>query len=197
MNKLISLGWIAVVTFIVGSFIFAWILPDYSFVSQTISEIGEEGSAVQKHWYIFDLVINILMLLFFVGLFQFSIKHQLSKLPFIFLVVYMVAQFGVLIYESPHPYHNTFGALNLAAYISPLIFFIFWKDRFGASFKIVSLTAFIICVIGVVLNLNPMFDPLLFSMDYYGLAQRLVIFTFLFYCLYMSIYIKDPQALKK
>jgi len=42
-------------------------------------------------------------------------------------------------------------------------------------------------VLGTVLNLNPLFEPLLFPMDYYGLAQRFVVFTFYLYFAFIAL----------
>jgi len=187
MKKLLPLGWIVPIIFILGSLTFGSFLQEYSFVSQTISEIGEMGSPFQKQWFFFDLSINILMFLFVTGLIRFAKANELSMIPCICLLVYSLANFGALIFVSPHPYHNIFGALNIVGYLSPLIFFIYWKNQIAATFRGISLFVFIILILGTVLNLNPIFDPLLFPMEYYGLAQRLVVFTFLLYCAYLSI----------
>lgn len=184
MRNLLLLGRVVPLVSIVSSFVFGFLLPDYSLIAQTISEIGEVGSPLFMPWLILDTVINILFLLFVIGIYLFSKQHRLSIIPVVLLFIYVVAQFGLAIFVSPHPWHNMFGACLTFGYISPLMFFLFWKNSLGQTFKTTSLIVFVMMVIGVVLNLNPIFDPLLFSMEFYGLAQRFIVFTFLIYCAY-------------
>jgi len=187
MKNLLTLGWIAPVLFIFGSIIFGYLLPDYSLVSQTISEIGEEGSPFQTQWLIYDLMIAILLFLFAYGVFLFSKKHQLSYIPSLFIFFFCLSQVGSSYFASPHPLHNVFGLSTTIGYFSPLIFFIFWKNSLGKKFKSIALLTFILVILGIFLNLSPLFAPNLYSMEYYGLVQRFLVYGFYIYYAYVAI----------
>jgi hypothetical protein len=71
-------------------------------------------------------------------------------------------------------------------YFSPLMFFLLWKDKLGLPFKRFSLIAFILTILGIFFNLTPAFAPSLYPLEYYGLAQRFLIFTFYIYIAYIA-----------
>ena len=75
----------------------------------------------------------------------------------------------------------------IVGYFSPLIFTLLWKNELGIRFKTISLIAFILIVLGIFLNLSPAFAPSLYSLEYYGIVQRFLLFTFYIYCAYISI----------
>jgi len=45
----------------------------------------------------------------------------------------------------------------------------------------------VVIVFGAILNLNPMFDPKLYPMDFYGLAQRYVVYGINIYFAFLII----------
>lgn len=95
MKKLLSLGWITAVAFILGSILLGSQLDDYSIISQTVSEIGEKGSPLYVPWQIFSIGIGLLFLLFSMAMIGFARKHKLSIIPGIFLAFYGLSQFGI------------------------------------------------------------------------------------------------------
>lgn len=185
-NKMLSLGWISAIIFILGTFVLGSLLVDYSHMSQTVSEIGEEVSPLYLQWKIFSIGIGCLLILFAIGVISFAKKRDLSVVPGIFILVYGLSQFTIGIFPSPHPLHNVFGLSMIVGYFSPLIFALRWKKQFGIKFKRLSLIAFILIVLGIFLNLTPAFAPSLYPLEYYGIVQRFLLFTFYVYCAYIS-----------
>lgn len=180
-KKTLSLGWITAVLFIAGSLVLGSILADYSFISQTVSEIGQEGSPLKFIWQLFSLLVGLLLILFSLGIISFARRNKWSVVPGLFVLFAGLSQFGIALFPSPHPLHNVFGLSMTIGYFSPLVFFLLWKDKLGASFKWYSLLAFILIQLGIFLNLSPMFAPDLYPLEYYGLVQRFLLFTFYLY----------------
>ena len=186
-KKPLSLGWITAIAFILGTFIWGSQLNDYNAISQTVSEIGEKGSPLYIQWQIFSIGIGCLLILFAIGIVSFAKKRNLSTVPGIFILFYGLSQFTIGIFPSPHPLHNVFGLSMTVGYFSPLIFAVLWKNQLGMTFTIISLIAFILIVLGIFLNLTPAFAPSLYPLEYYGIAQRFLLFTFYIYCAVISI----------
>ena len=186
-KKPLSLGWITAIAFILGTFVLGSQLNDYSPISQTISEIGEKGSPLYIQWQLFSIGIGCLLILFAIGIISFAKKMNLSTVPGIFILFYGLSQFTIGVFPSPHPLHNVFGLSMTVGYFSPLIFALLWKNQLGLAFKTVSLIAFILIILGIFLNLTPAFAPSLYPIEYYGIAQRFLLFTFYIYCAFISI----------
>ena len=185
-NSFLHLGWIAAASFIIGSLLLGSLLPDYSPVAQTVSEIGESGSPLMMSWHLFSVSIGLLMMLFAGGIIWFGKQNRLSILPGIFLLSYGLSQFGIGFYPAPDPAHNVFGLSMTVGYLSPLIFAVSWKNKLGKQFKNISIISFILIVIGISLNLTPAFAPELYPLEYYGIVQRFLLFTFYAYVGYIS-----------
>ena len=197
MKNLLSLGWITSITFILGTFILGSLLADYNLVSQTISEIGEKGSAVYMQWQLFSMIIGVLLMIFSIGIISFARGNNLSFIPGIFVLFAGLSEFGIAFFPSPHQLHNVFGLTMTIGYFSPLMFFLLWKDKLGIPFKRFSLIAFILIILGIFLNLTPAFAPSLYPLEYYGLVQRFLIFTFYIYIAYIAINtIRSSQILQ-
>lgn len=162
-------------------------LADYSFISQTVSEIGQEGSPLKLTWQLFSLLVGLLLILFSLGIISFARRNKWSVIPGLFVLFAGLSEFGIALFASPHPLHNVFGLSMTIGYFSPLVFFLLWKDKLGAYFKWYSLLAFILILLGILLNLSPIFAPNLYPLEYYGLVQRFLLFTFYLYLAYISL----------
>ncbi len=197
MKKLLSLGWIISITFIVGTFVLGSLLTDYSFISQTVSEIGEEGSPLYLQWQIFSIVIGTLLMIFAISIISFARHNNISVIPGIFILFAGLSEFGIALFPSPHPLHNVFGLSLTIGYFSPLLFFLLWKDKLGTSFKQYSLIAFVLILLGIFLNLSPIFAPQLYPLEYYGLVQRFLLFIFYLYMALIAVKtLKTPRISK-
>lgn len=181
VNKILSLGWITAALFVAGSLVLGSFLADYSSLSQTVSEIGQEGSPLKLPWQLFSLLVGLLLILFSLGIVSFARQNKWSFIPGLFVLFAGLSQFGIALFPSPHSLHNVFGLSMTIGYFSPLVFFLLWKDKLGMAFKWYSLLAFILILLGIFLNLSPMFAPDLYPLEYYGLVQRFLLFTFYLY----------------
>ena len=186
-SKILYSGAIAATTFILGSLILGSLLPDYNPVSQTVSEIGQTGSSLYQTWQVFSIAVGVLLIVFAFALISFSRKNKTAILPGIFILSYGLSQFGIGFYPSPHPLHNVFGLSMTLGYFSPLVFALAWKNKLGASFKNISILTFILIMLGIFLNLSPAFAPTLYPLEYYGIVQRFLLFTFYGYVALVSI----------
>lgn len=186
-KTLLPLGWIAAAIFIIGSFILGSLLQDYNPLSQTVSEIGQNGSPLSFHWQVFSTSIGLLLILFAIGVISFAKENKLSIAPGIFMLTYGIAQLGVGMFPSPHQLHNVFGLSMTLGYFSPLVFALSWKNKMGKGFKQISLLAFALIVLGIFLNLSPAFAPALYPLEYYGIVQRFLLFAFYVYVGFVSV----------
>jgi len=186
-KTLLPLGWIAAAIFIIGSFILGSLLQDYNPLSQTVSEIGQNGSPLSFHWQVFSTSIGLLLILFAMGVISFAKENKLSIAPGIFMLTYGIAQLGVGMFPSPHQLHNVFGLSMTLGYFSPLVFALSWKNKMGKGFKQISLLAFALIVLGIFLNLSPAFAPALYPLEYYGIVQRFLLFAFYVYVGFVSV----------
>lgn len=185
--KTLYSGAIAAAFFIIGSLLLGSLLSDYNPVSQTVSEIGQTGSPLYETWQIFSITVGALMILFAAALISFARKNKYAILPGIFMLFYGISQFGIGFYPSPHPLHNVFGLSMTLGYFSPLVFALSWKNKLGKGFKNISILTFILIMLGIFLNLTPAFAPTLYPLEYYGIAQRFLLFTFYAYSGYVSV----------
>ena len=189
MNNQIILftGWLASAAFIVGSLLMGSLLSDYSPISQTVSEIGQSGSPLYGAWQVFTISIGVLLIIFSAAIISFAKTHKLSIIPGIFLLLAGISEFGIGLYPSPHSLHNVFGLSMTLGYLTPLIVALSWKASLGKNLRTLSYLSFILIVLGIFLNLTPAFAPDLYSLEYYGLVQRFLLFTFYIYIFYLSL----------
>lgn len=180
-------GWVGASVFIIGSLLLGSLLPDYNAVSQTVSEIGQEGSVLYNPWQIFTVSVGVLLILFSVGIYSFARQHKLSVLPGLFLLAAGISQFGIGLYPSPHHLHNVFGLSMILGYLSPIVIALSWKIKLGKNFQRISYLTFILIMIGIFLNLSPAFAPELYPLAYYGLVQRFLLYTFYTYVFFVSL----------
>ncbi len=195
-TKTLSLGWITAAIFILGTFILGSLLEDYSPISQTVSEIGQNGSPLYLPWQAFSISVGGLLILFSMGIISFSKKNNLSIVPGIFMLAMGLSQFCIGMFPSPHPLHNVFGLSMTIGYFSPLVFALAWKNKLGPRFKQLSILAFILIILGIFLNLTPAFAPTLYPLEYYGIVQRFLLFTFYMYTAYVSVSILNVEGQK-
>jgi hypothetical membrane protein len=186
-KTLLPLGWITSAIFILGTFILGSLLQGYNPVSQTVSEIGQNGSPLYFQWQLFSITIGVLLILFSLSLIFFSKKNKLSIVPGIFMLAQALSQFGVGFFPSPHELHNVFGLSMTIGYFSPLVFALAWKNKLGKRINQLSWLAFILIILGIFLNLSPLFAPTLYPLEYYGIVQRFLLFTFYAYAGYVSV----------
>ncbi|RDY59599.1 DUF998 domain-containing protein [Flagellimonas nanhaiensis] len=185
-QKFLWTGWAAALLFILGTTLLGYLLPDYNAISQTVSEIGKMGSPLYQQFQLFSIAVGVLVLLFALSLISFAKRNGLSVVPGVLLLLGGVAELGLAIFASPHPLHNVFGLSQTIPYMAPLFFGILWKSKIKSSFKMVSFLTFALIVLGIFLNLSPLFAPTLYPLEYYGIVQRFLLFVFYLYLAFVS-----------
>lgn len=180
------IGSLAAILFIFGSLITGYLLDNYSFVSQTLSEIGAISSPMKLPFQILKIGVSILILLLAILLFNLAKRHSLSVIPTVFLFSFGLSDLGVALFPTPLPLHNVFGLSLTLGYLTPFFFGILWGEKISKSFRPISLLFFMVILLGIFLNLSPMFNPELYPLKYYGLVQRFLVFTMFVYMAYVG-----------
>ena len=174
------------IAFVLGTLLFGFALDNYSFVSQTLSEIGSMSSPLRFQFQVFKILIASLILIFSVLVLKYAMRNKMSILPAILLLCFGLSDLGIALFPSPHPVHNVFGLSMTLGYLSPLFFALLWPNTSSGHFKRVSLVFFLVILIGIFLNLSPAFNPELYPLKYYGLVQRFLVFTMFIYIAYLG-----------
>lgn len=148
-------GLIGALVLAAGIYGLALLLPHYSQVHQTVSEIGEMDSPARVPFTIMLVVVSLCILVFA------SAIHQVCKQSgrttwTAYLTGFMaVSATGVGLFAYPHPLHNVFGLSETAAYLAPLVFALSWRRAAQAQALVaVSWIAFIFILIAIGLNLS-------------------------------------------
>lgn len=182
----IHLGRFIAIAFLLGTLVFGFALDNYSFVSQTLSEIGSMNSPFRFQFEVFKILIASLILILSVLVLKYTRRNNLSMIPGILLLCFGLSDLGVALFPTPHPLHNVFGLSMTLGYLSPLFFALLWPNKASGHFKRVSLVFFLLILIGIFLNLSPAFKPDLYPLNYYGLVQRFLVFTMFIYMAYLG-----------
>jgi hypothetical protein len=188
LNKFLLLsGVLASSVFVVFTLLLGALGNDYNAVSQTVSEIGKAGSEFELLYKIMLSVVGVAMVLFSFGAWRCAAEVHLSILPALSLISYGLFTCGLALFPSPHSLHNVFGLLLLLGYVAPLLVWLSWKKAEDRTPSIVSGLVFLGLLVLIVLNLSPLFAPKLYPLDYYGVVQRLLIYTFYSWVGFLSV----------
>jgi hypothetical protein len=184
-------GIMAGAVFIATSIVLGALIPNYDPISQTISEIGERGSPFEMPFKIAGFFVAGCFVLFTYGVYRFSVARQLSLVPAFLLGLFAAHQWGVFIFESPHPLHNLFGISGTLGFLAPLGLAITWPSTSDLRvLRRVSWVAAVLVLIAIGLNLMPLFvpeqDAPAWLREHYGLVQR-SLFVFFFWCAYLAL----------
>lgn len=191
-------GFIAALVFAVGVYGLALMLPHYSQVHQTVSEIGEMGSPARVPFAILLVVVSICILIFASAVREACI--QAGRTPWTaYLTGFMaVSATGVGIFAYPHPLHNVFGLSETIAYLAPLVFALSWRCVPQATALVVfSLVMFVFICIAIALNLSAL-DPQGIVWAYVGpdigLAQRALFAGWFGWCAVLGILLSRRKS---
>lgn len=175
-------GPLAALIFVAGISTLATHVPGYSHVHQTVSEIGEVGSPMQRQFTALLIVIAFCVLVFASGVYSVSKAANRSTAAAWLLVCMAISAAGVGVYSSPHPLHNVFGLSELIGYQAPLAVALTWKrDPRAKGLVFFSWLMFALIWIAVILNLAPLMPSLpAYAMErpVYGLVQRSLFASF-------------------
>ena len=105
----------------------ALLLPGYSHVRQTVSEIGEIGSPARVPFAIMLCCVAACILVFASAVRDLSVTARHSRWAAYLIGFMALPAAGVGVFAYPHPLHNIFGISELIGYQAPLVFALTWR----------------------------------------------------------------------
>ena len=187
-RNLLLFGPLAGIVFFATVYVLAVFLPDYSHVSETVSEIGEISSPVMRPFQVGMLAVNLCVILFGTGLFHFARANSVSTVPAFFVAYFGLVDIGTNLFPSPHPLHNVFGLSLTIGYLAPLVLAIAWRRH--DAVRPIATVSWIVAVLvfaSIFLNISPAFNRDLYPLEYYGVVQRSAFVLFYGWCAYLGI----------
>lgn len=169
-------GPLAAVLLLFGVSILAGMLPGYSHVHQTVSEIGEMDSPMRIPFMVMLFCIAISILVFAWGVRAQCLRAGHSTLG-AYLIGYMaIPCIGIGIFAFPHPLHNVFGLSEIVGYQAPAVLAYTWrKDPRAKGLVALSWLAFVLVWIAMGLNMSglaPRSELWALVKPMIGIAQR-------------------------
>src|SRR6266478_7469771 len=105
----------------------ALLIPGYSHVRQTVSEIGEIGSPARVPFAIMLCCVAACILVFASAVCDLSVMAHHSRLAAYLIGFMALPAAGIGIFAYPHPLHNIFGISELIGYQAPLVLAFTWR----------------------------------------------------------------------
>ena len=152
----------------------AVLIPGYSHVHQTVSEIGEIGSPARVPFAIMLGCVAACILVFAWAVREVSVEDQRSQLAAYLIGFMALPAAGIGVFAYPHPLHNVFGMSELIGYQAPLVLALTWRRDAGTKTLVVLSWIFSALIWGaIVLNLSPFVKSVwVYVKPFHGLAQR-------------------------
>lgn len=181
-NKVLYLGALGGLIFVTMTLILGTLLNDYSSVSQTVSEIGRIGSLFQEYYSV------MLSFIFSCFLYRFANGNSLSKAPVYCIAIFALLDGAFVVFPAPEKLHNVVGLLHIVGYVAPFLVARSWKQYFVHR-QLRNYSSVASTTIGVMLflNLSPMIAPELYPLEFYGIVQRGLLYTYYLWLTWLSI----------
>ena len=178
MKKVLPMfGAVASIIFITGTIFMGMFVDGYSPISGTVSEIGSIGSAMEVPYKVMLLSVGFSVSLFSFGIFMPILKEYSHTILALFILSFGISDIGMAIFPTPHKLHNIFGIAHLVGYFSPLVFLLTTKLK-ETKVQSINRLVMVVIIIFLFLNLSPIFTRNLFPLEYYGVVQRALLYTF-------------------
>jgi hypothetical membrane protein len=175
-DPLLLLGPAATVLFALGVLALPALVPGYSPVRQTVSEIGEVGSPAQVPFTLMLCLVGLCLLGFAYAVRRASIGAGRSGFAAWLIAWMAVCAAGVGVFAFPHPLHNVFGISETVGYMAPAAMALCWRKDAGArSLVRSSWLFFALTCAAIAVNLSGIFRDSqlwLYVKPVNGLAQR-------------------------
>jgi hypothetical protein len=161
-------------------------IPGYSQVRQTVSEIGEVGSPARLPFTIMLCCVAACLVVFASAVRDEAAKAGHSRLAADMVGFGAVSIAGGGIFAFPDPLHHVFGLSELVGYQTPLAMALTWRaDPSGRRIIAFSSVMFVIVWIGMVLNLTALHRSGAigtFVKPHYGVVQSALFASWLIWC---------------
>ncbi len=169
----------------------ALLVPGYSHVHQTVSEIGEIGSPARVPFAIMLCFVAACILVFALGVRHLSVETGHSQFAAYLIGFMALPAAGVGVFAYPHPLHNIFGISELIGYQAPLVFALTWRRDLRAKTVVAVSWIFSVLVWGaIILNLSSLDRQGViwaYVKPVHGLAQRSLFAAWFGWCAVVGI----------
>lgn len=169
-------GPLAAVIFVFGIVGLPAMVPGYSQIHQTVSEIGEVGSPAHIAFTVMLITVAACILIFASALREVSVAAGHSSLTAYITGCMALSAAGVGVFAYPHPLHNYFGLSELIGYQAPLVLALTWRrDRRAKDLVSLSWIMFVLTWGAIALNLATLDRSSAlwaYERPFYGLVQR-------------------------
>jgi len=153
-----------------------FLTPEYSAVTQTVSEIGSIGSAFELEYKLCMYFVCLLLILFYFSVKKHSNTQRISKLPSYVILIFSLSETAMFSYPAPHEFHNIFGTISMVGWLFPLAIAISWRASDHESWLIyICYILFVANLASIYWMLSPIGVPENNPMA--GIAQRTSFFT--------------------
>jgi hypothetical membrane protein len=133
----------------------ALVVPGYSQVRQTVSEIGEVGSPARVPFAIMLCCVAACIMVFALAVRDISVEVGHSQLAAYFIGFMALPAAGIGIFAYPHPLHNVFGISELISYQAPLFLVLTWRrDPRARPLVWLSWILYLVIYAAIALNLS-------------------------------------------
>ncbi len=194
-------GPLAAAVFCFGVAGLAAMLPGYSHVHQTISEIGAVGSPMQTPFSVMLCVMALCILVFAAGVRAACIRAGHSTWSAYFIGYMAIPSIGIAIFSTPHPLHNVFGLSEIVGYQAPVVLAFTWrKDTQAKGLVALSWLAFLLAWIAMGLNMAGLApDSALWALvkPMIGIAQRLLFGSWFVWAFAVGVMLTRYQGAKR
>jgi hypothetical membrane protein len=167
----------------------ALLIPGYSHVHQTVSEIGEIGSAARIPFAIMLFCVAVCILVFAWAVRDVSLAAHHSPFAAYLIAFMALPAAGIGLFAYPHPLHNVFGLSELIGYQAPLVLALTWRpDPRAKTLVALSLIFFALVWGAIALNLTSFVQPVwAYVKPIHGLAQRALFAAWFGWCAVVGI----------
>jgi hypothetical membrane protein len=167
----------------------ALLVPGYSHIHQTVSEIGEVGSPARVPFAIMLFCVAACILIFALGIRDVSVAAQHCQLAAYLTGFMALPAAGIGLFAYPHPFHNLFGMSELIGYQAPLAFALTWRHEPRAKTLVVlSWVFFALVWSAIALNLTSLNSSIwVYVRPFHGLAQRALFGAWFGWCALIGV----------
>ena len=180
------LGPLAAVLLFAGMFAIGLMIPGYSHVRQTVSELGEVGSPGRVAFCILLLFVATCLAVFATGVAATLRAAGSSTGPASLVGAMAISAAGVGVFAFPHPLHNVFGMSELVGYQAPLVAALACRSatrmRPMRTFSFVMYALVVLAVAANMTTLHRHGELWRHIQPCYGVVQRLLFAAWFFWC---------------
>jgi hypothetical membrane protein len=145
---------------------------NYDHLSGTVSELGALGTRSQYVFSVFILVVALLGILFFTGLFGSCRELGIPILPVLPIAAHSLSLVGIAFFPQGTDWHPVVGQLSILMVLGPLLAMILWRGRRFRGILLVSAISLMLMIAALLLVLTNWAPPG-FRQTHEGLIQRL------------------------